>query len=187
MPVTKSLPKLQKNMKGKKQTVHPRGRKFKQLVKATLREEKVQNKKRSYNQKKSSELTRIKFVQDIINTDDMKNVETFDNKMTLVIIDEFINRDDHELNELISKRRANRPPTNRQQMLENKKNVELEEFKTGFLCPDLTDAKNVSFLRNWNGTFGALSTLKLIRLNNKGEKVVGGNNPKGQSDDVKME
>lgn len=60
-------------------------------------------------------------------------------------------------------------------LLQQRRDQELKEFKAGFLCPDLSDAKNMEFLRNWNGTFGLLNTLRLIRINDKGEQVVGGN------------
>ncbi|AMD21152.1 HEL128Wp [Eremothecium sinecaudum] len=173
MPVSKSLTKIQQNMKGKKHTVHPKGRKFQQLNKATLRDDKIQAKKRAHNEKKSNELSRIKFIQDVINTGELKERTVFTYIDTATIISQFIARDDEELEMLKSKRRPNRPPTNRQQLLEEKKKTELREFTTGFLCPDLTKEDNVFFLRHWNGSFGALSTLLLIRVNDKGEKVIG--------------
>ncbi|CAH01490.1 Tma16p [Kluyveromyces lactis] len=189
MPVTKSLGKIQKGLKGKKFTVHPKGRKFQQLNRATLREEKVQAKKRAHNEKRSNELARMTFVQSAIKTDSLKEKEVFDYKETAVLIQEFIARDDNELNELKSKRRQNRPPTGRQQLLQHKRDLEMEEFKSGFLCPDLTDPENVIFLRAWNQTFGGLSTLKLIRINDKGEKVLGGTKPVkpiGELKDIEM-
>ncbi|CDO93163.1 unnamed protein product [Kluyveromyces dobzhanskii CBS 2104] len=190
MPVSKSLGKIQKGLKGKKFTVHPKGRKFQQLNRATLREEKVQAKKRAHTEKRSIELARMTFIQSAVNTDSLKNKEVFDFEETAVLIQEFIARDDEELNELKSKRRQNRPPTGRQQILQQKRNLEMEEFKSGFLCPDLTDAKNVIFLRAWNQTLGALSTLKLIRINSEGQKVLGGTKPVkavGESKDVDMD
>lgn len=188
MPVTKSLSKLQKQNggKGKKVTLHPNGRKFQRLNRATLREEKVANKKRAHNEKRSNELARVKFIQNIINMDMFKEDKTFDLEKIVVFVEQFINRDDDELNELIAKRRSNRPPSNKQLTLQNKKNFELEEFHKGFLVPDLTDEQNVIFLRNWNNTFGALSTFKMIRVNSKGQHVIGGS-PVIVKKDVDME
>lgn len=177
MPVSKSLGKIQKNMTGKKFAVHPRGRKFQQLTRATLRENKVKAKKKAHNEKRSNELARMSFIQSALNSEALKDQPTFSYKETSVLIEEFISRDDDDLEELKSKRRANRPPTGRQQLLQHKRDLEMDEFRAGFLCPDLTDAENVIFLRAWNQTFGALSTLKLIRINDKGEKVLGGSKP----------
>lgn len=41
MPVAKSLSKVVKKVEGQEKSVHPRGRKFKQLNKATLRQAKL--------------------------------------------------------------------------------------------------------------------------------------------------
>lgn len=177
MPLSKSLSKIQKNLKsgGKKVTVHPNGRKFKQLARGTLRENKIAAKKRAHNERRSNELSRIKFIQDVINTDSFKDRETFDHKEVAVFIQQFISRDDPELESLKKKRRPDRPPSNRQLILQQKRDSEFQEFEKGFLCPDLTDEKNVKFLRNWNQSFGLMSTLKLVRINSHGDQVVGGN------------
>lgn len=189
MPLSKSLSKIQKNLKsgGKKTTVHPRGRKFQQLARGTLRESKIAAKKKAHNERRSNELARIKYIQDVINTESFKNKNTFDHQETAVFIQQFISRDDEELEELKKKRRSNRPPSNRQLILQQKRDLELQEFDKGFLCPDLTDEKNVKFLRNWNQSFGLMSTLKLVRINSKGQQVIGGNTkPAAETTDVEM-
>lgn len=160
---------------GKKPTVHPRGRKYQQLATATLRENKIAAKKKAYNERKSHELSRVKYIQDVVNMDSLKNTKTFSHEETAVFIQEFIARDDEELEELKNKRKANRPPLNKQLILQQKRDSEMQEFEKGFLCPDLSDEKNVIFLRNWNQSFGSMSTLKLIRVNTDGEHVIGGN------------
>lgn len=179
MPLSKSLSKINKNMKNRKKatgkaiTIHPNGRKFKQINRATLREAKIQERKREFTERRSNELARIKFMQDLINTlDDFKENTTFTTLEIAQFIQLFINRDDDEINEFKAKRRANRPPHNKQVLLENKKKLEMEEFTKGFQIPDLTLEENVKFLRNWNGSFGAMSTLKLIRVNAEGDIVV---------------
>lgn len=179
MPLSKSLSKIHKNLRNKKKatgkdvTIHPNGRKFKQINRATLREAKLQSKKREFTERRSNELSRIKFIQDLINTlDEYKNCTKFEPNEIANFIQLFINRDDEEIEEFKSKRRPNRPPHNKQLLLENKKKLEMEEFEKGFQVPDLTLEENVKFLRNWNGSFGAMSTLKLIRVNIKGEIVI---------------
>lgn len=172
MPVSKSLSKITKNLKakGKHNTIHPKGRKFAQLNKATLREGKIAAKKKSHNDRKSHELARIKFIQDVVNMDSLKEQPYFDLKQTTVFIEQFIARNDEEIKELKKKRRSNRPPTGKQLLLEQKRSLEIEEFEKGFVCPDLTDAKNVKFLRGWNQTFGGMTNMKLIRVTIKGQQ-----------------
>ncbi|QLG70687.1 hypothetical protein HG535_0A06290 [Zygotorulaspora mrakii] len=190
MPVSKSLAKVQKNLKsgGKKPTIHPKGRKFQQLARASLRENKIAAKKKAHNERRSQELARIKFIQDVINIDSLKEKPTFTHEESAVFIQQFISRDDEELDSLRSKRKENRPPAKKQLLLQQKKDSEMQEFENGFLCPDLTDEKNVKFLRKWNNSFGALSTLKLVRINRSGEQVIGGNtNLSPTNGDVDME
>lgn len=176
MPVSKSLSKIKKTLAKKgKVTIHPKGRKFQKLTKATLREEKLAVRKRVHNERRSNELARVKFIQNVINMDSLKDTLTFTLDETVVFIQQFIDRDNEELNELIKRRRSDRPPSNKQQMLQNRRDLELEEFQKGFLCPDLSNVKNVEFLRKWNNSFGAMSTLQLVRINSEGKQVVGGN------------
>ncbi|SCV05836.1 LANO_0H16248g1_1 [Lachancea nothofagi CBS 11611] len=174
MPLSKSLSKIQKNQKGKNVTIHPKGRKFQKLATATLREDKIAAKKKAYNDRRSHELGRVKFIQDVMNLDSFQDKATFSLEETVIFIKEFISRDDEELEELKKKRRSNRPPANRQIILQQKRDFEMKELETGFLIPDLSDAKNVEFLRKWNQTFGSMSTLRQIRVNDKAQKVVGG-------------
>ncbi|KAL3232678.1 Translation machinery-associated protein 16 [Nakaseomyces bracarensis] len=177
MPLSKSMSKIQKNMKGSgKKMVHPKGRRFQQLTRATLREQKVEEKKRAHNEKRSNELARVKFIQDVINSESFKFQKSFSLDETAVFIEQFVNRDDAELEVFRKKQRSNRPTPNRQLLLEQKKKLELEEFEKGFLCPDLSDEQSVVFLRNWNGSFGALRSFKMIRVNREGKQVVGGHN-----------
>ncbi|SMN20560.1 similar to Saccharomyces cerevisiae YOR252W TMA16 Protein of unknown function that associates with ribosomes [Maudiozyma saulgeensis] len=175
MPVSKTLSKIKKGLAKKgKVTIHPKGRKFQRLTRATLREEKIATRKRAHNERKSNELSRVKYIQNLINLDSFKNKTTFSTEEIAIFINQFIERDDEELNDLIKKRRSNRPPTTKQQMLQSKRDLEMEEFNKGFLCPDLTDIKNVEFLRKWNNSFGSMSTLKLMRIDSDGKQVIGG-------------
>lgn len=189
MPLSKSLSKIQKNNKsqGKNLTVHPKGRKFQKLTAATLRENKIAAKKKAHNDRRSNELSRVKFIQDVVNTDSFKDQSVFTLEETVIFAKEFISRDDNELDELKQKRRSNRPPSTRQVMLQQKRDNEEKELASGFLVPDLIDADNVTFLRNWNQTFGSLSTLKLIRVNDKAEQVVGGSKGVKTTADVEMQ
>ncbi|CAL9737336.1 hypothetical protein MOSE0_L08988 [Monosporozyma servazzii] len=179
MPVSKSLSKIHKNLSKKKRatgktvTLHPNGRKFKQINRATLREAKVIERKRVFTERKSGELSRIKFMQDLINTlDQYKDHTKFNTSEIAEFIQLFINRDDEEIDDFKAKRKPNRPPHGKQLLLENKRQSEMEEFQKGFQIPDLTLEDNVKFLRKWNGSFGAMSTLKLMRVNSKGETVI---------------
>ncbi|CAR28602.1 hypothetical protein ZYGR_0S02360 [Zygosaccharomyces rouxii] len=188
MPVTKSLGKLQKQMRSKGRShVHPNGRKHKQLTRATIRESNIAAKKQEFQKRKTYELARVKYLQEVTNSESFKERSTFSLEETAVFLQEFIQRDNEELEELKKNRRSNRPPSNRQLLLQQKYDREMEEFKKGFLCPDLTDKQNVVTLRNWNGTFGTLNALKTIRVNNEGKQMIGGNTSFTMNTDVEMQ
>ncbi|SCU95813.1 LAMI_0F03906g1_1 [Lachancea mirantina] len=189
MPVSKSLAKVQKNLKaGKKGTrVHPKGRKLQQLATSTLREQTIAAKKKAYNDRRSYELARFKFIQEVINSSSFEERKSFSLEEITVFVKEFVGRDDEELEILKAKRRANRPPSNRQVLLQQRRDAESEELKSGFLAPDLMDPENVTFLRKWNLSFGSMSTLKLLRVNDMAERVIGGSkNALDKAPDVEM-
>ena len=63
------------------------------------------------------------------------------------------------------KEEKGRPPTNRQTtILEEKLKYDLEIYRTGFKIPDLTDQLTVERIKEWNGTTGATTTMKFIRV-----------------------
>lgn len=55
MPVAKSLRNVAKKVEGQEKSLHPRGRKFKQLNKATLRQAKLAKHQTERNHAKSAE------------------------------------------------------------------------------------------------------------------------------------
>lgn len=188
MPVTKSLTKIQKKLRNSgKAHIHPNGRKFKQLTRATIRENNITTKKQEFQKRKSTELARVQYLQQVANSESFKDKTTFTLEEIAVFLQEFIQREYEELDELKKNRRPNRPPSNRQLLLQQKYDREMEEFKKGFLCPDLTDGHNVTTLRNWNGTLGSLNALKTIRVNIEGKQVVGGNTSFTVNADVDMQ
>lgn len=80
------------------------------------------------------------------------------------IIEDFINQNNEELEKLKSERRKGRPPTNRQNLLEEKLKHDLDVYKTGFKIPDISDKLTVERVRDWNGTTGATTVMKFIRI-----------------------
>ncbi|KAL6941780.1 hypothetical protein ACO0RG_002918 [Hanseniaspora osmophila] len=182
MPSGKSLVKVQKSIGDRKHKVHPKGRKFAQLAKATLRDSRVAAKKKAHSDQRSNELQRYSFIQEIINSDSFKDKDVFTPEELIVFVEQFIARDDEELDELKAKRRADRPPANKQMLLEQKRKFEDNEFVAGFLAPNITDVTSVKALRGWNGTFGGLNACQKIRITKHGDI----SNEKASTKDVVM-
>ncbi|CCK71322.1 Tma16p KNAG_0G02660 [Huiozyma naganishii CBS 8797] len=171
MPLSKSLSKIHKNIKAARKAtgkpagvIHPNGRRFKQLNRATLREEKLALKKRLHFDRRACELQRVKFIQDLVNSEEWSSKTSFSLEETVEFISLFIARDDAELDALVEKRRKDRPPSKRQESLQQRREVEQRELETGFLVPDLTSEANVKFLRQWDNDLGAMSTLQTVRV-----------------------
>jgi translation machinery-associated protein 16 len=160
MPIQHSLHKVQKTITKSKGAMHPKGRKFKQLNRATLREQKIQNKKMEHVERKEIENLRIVFLQEAVQN--REEQETFSLDDMKLFIEAFLSRDDEEIEQLQSERRKGRPPTNRQLLLENKKKHEQSEYLAGYQIPDLSDKLTVELLRSWNGTNGMLNKFKYI-------------------------
>lgn len=162
MPLAHSLSKVTKNVSKSKAAIHVKGRKFKQLNRATLREKKLQLKKLESLERKSNELSIVFFIQNILKDDSQKSEYSLDEMKS--IIEKFIHQNDDELERLKSERRKGRPPTNRQNLLEEKLKHDLDVFKTGYKIPDLSDKLTVERCRDWNGTTGATTNMKFIRI-----------------------
>ncbi|CAX45178.1 conserved hypothetical protein [Candida dubliniensis CD36] len=175
MPLAHNLNKVTKNISKSAGSLHIKGRKFKQLNRATLRDKKLQQRKSQSLERKSNELSIVFFIQSLLQenstiSDNEENLEEFTNKKQFSldemkqIIEKFIHQHDEELQKLQSERRKGRPPINRQTILEEKLKYDLEIYKTGFKIPDLTDQLTVERIKEWNGTTGATTTMRFIRV-----------------------
>ena len=81
-----------------------------------------------------------------------------------IFIESYLSRFDEELSTLRLDRRPGRPPTTRQQKLEQQLETDKQLYQTGFRVPDIRDKKTVENLRNWNGSPGGTTILKFIRV-----------------------
>jgi translation machinery-associated protein 16 len=97
------------------------------------------------------------------------------------MIEDYLGRDDEELAKLKENRRAGRPPSTRQTLLEQLRNTERDEYASGFWVPDLEDASNLRKLKEWNGQWAQLAILKFARISKDGFKRDSSFPPKGMS------
>lgn len=162
MPLAHSLQKVSKNIANSKGQVHVKGRKYKQLKRATLRDKKLNTKKLEHQLKKQKELSVLYFIQELINNDGDKNSYNIDEMK--IIIEGYLSRYDEELGDLRAHKRSGRPPTARQTQLEDIKQKEEEIYNNGFKIPLLSDPATVSQLKEWNGTTGGITALKFIQI-----------------------
>lgn len=76
----------------------------------------------------------------------------------------WVHRDDAELSRMQSERRAGRPASTKEDLLKQRINRELEEFRTGFYVPNLENMENMEWLQRWDGSVGSLAQVKFTRI-----------------------
>ena len=97
------------------------------------------------------------------------------------MIEDYLGRDDEELAKLKAERRTGRPPSTRQTLLEQARATEQDEYAAGFWVPDLEDEAVLIRLKEWDGKWASLATLKYSRISKEGHKKVSSFPPKGMS------
>lgn len=93
----------------------------------------------------------------------------------------YIKRYNEELTILQSERRPGRPPNPRESELRDISGKEDREYSTGFWMPDMENEESLRLLRDWNGQWSSLSTLRFIRLMHGGAIISSSFPPKGKS------
>lgn len=165
MPIAHNLNKVTKALSKSRGAMHVKGRKFKQLNRATLRDKKITAKKATTQERKDHEMAKLFFLQKLLQEDpDFKSYETFTLDQMKGLIEMFISRFDEELETYRNERRPGRPQTNKHQILEEKVKHEKHIYDTGFEIPDLSDKSTVEKLREWNGTTGGTTVMKFIHI-----------------------
>lgn len=98
-----------------------------------------------------------------------------------LLIQQYIHRDDEELETLKAERRPGRPASTREDLLKQKQDAETGEYKSGFWVPDLEDALNLQVLKEWDGRWASLHKVKFVRIAIDGTKKESSFPPKGLS------
>lgn len=153
----------------KKQNLHPRGRKTKQLARAAIREDRVATKKFHHALAKSYELQFLQFLQEnVANTLDEElddhTVEppTYSVADVQDLLETWISRNDDELESLKEERRPGRPKPKKLEQLEDVKEKEVHQFETGWKVPDLRHRQTLMYMKSWTGDHGSLTAMKHI-------------------------
>lgn len=163
MPLIKSLKKVNKKLaKQSSGSLHVKGRKFKQLNRATERENKIKLKKSQFAEQKNHELLFYLHMQEKANETPEK--VAFDEADITQFVSEYIHRNDEEILQMEKDRRPGRPMSNRHHIMIEKRNYDLHLFETGWRVPDLRDEETCRHVKNWNGTSGSVSAWKFFRV-----------------------
>lgn len=169
MPIAHNLKKVTKNLSKSTGQMHIKGRKFKQLNRATLRDQKITAKKAKHQEQKTYDLKVFKLLQKLVMQQPEKIVFSLEDMKEFIEL--FISRFDDELKEYEDKKRPGRPTLPKHQILQEKKKYDQHIYKTGFKIPDLSDKSTVERLKLWNGTGGGVVVMKLIHISQDMEQL----------------
>lgn len=155
----------------KKQNLHPRGRKTKQIARAAIREDRVATKKFHHALAKTYETQFLQFLQEnVSNTieaevdDPTDDIPTFSISDVQDLLETWISRNDDEIESLKEQRRPGRPKSKKLEQLEEVKAKEVHQFETGWKVPDLRHKQTCVFMKSWAGDHGKLTAMKHIIL-----------------------
>ncbi|RAR09620.1 translation machinery-associated protein 16 [Stemphylium lycopersici] len=194
--VSNRLDKVHKKItkkKGKNPNLHEGSRDTKRLQSAAQRDDKLNRLNRIRKDQNRTYCTQAHQICTNPNpTTQLSRVKAFQNYTAehsaplsipeiQAMIEDYVGRDDEELAKIKADRRPGRPPSTRQNLLEITQKQEQDEYASGFWVPDLEDEANLRKLKEWNGQWPQLSTLKFCRMSKEGFKRESIFPPKGMS------
>ncbi|KAI5841287.1 translation machinery-associated protein 16 [Tricharina praecox] len=164
-----ALEKVSKKIRKKKGALDGLGdRNAARMNRASLRDQKLKHAAKVRNIQKEHEMLRIGYFKVVT-----KGVtEPLSIEKTRDLIAQWVSREETELERYELERRAGRPPLPKYLELKNKVEREREEFRTGYLMPDLQDMVNIVNLQRWDGTTGSLAQVKFTRVSKEDPPVV---------------
>ncbi|CRG88180.1 hypothetical protein PISL3812_05207 [Talaromyces islandicus] len=181
MPI-KNLNKITKKLskkRGKLDALHEDSRNAKLLRRAGAREDRIARVTTSAMIARQSFLDRVGHFQECLE-DASEPLMVSDDDITQ-FIQKWIHRGDEEVKQLQGERRKGRPPSKREENLQQRFTVEEKEYRSGFWMPDITQDDVRLQLKLWNGEWSSLSSMKFIRFSEGGSKQGSAFPPKGLS------
>ena len=175
------LSKIQKHVtkkKGAKATsLHENSRDAHRLRQAGARDDKVARMTAVRNKVNKQWIDRVAFFRDRL----PETLHPLEAEKIQGLVRDYLARSDEEIEQLRAGRRAGRPASTRQTLLEQQRKVEEKEFESGFWMPNLQDEETITRLDGWKGDWVGLGVMRFVRVSKDG--TVGGSAfpPRGAS------
>ncbi|PFH51957.1 hypothetical protein AMATHDRAFT_2661 [Amanita thiersii Skay4041] len=146
----------------KEKLFHPQSRKAGQLIRASLRKDKIQGQASKRGQKYHTLVDLYSFYHSCLPVEGALTLAELHHFLS----DVWLTRFDKELQEEKAARRKGRPKSANQVRLEETKLREAEAYRTGLEVIDLTHSGNVELFRKWDQKEVAyVEQLRFIRIN----------------------
>lgn len=162
------LAKVQKHVAKKKgskiHSLHENSRDAKRLRRAGARDDRVARLSATRERNNKPWTARIVFFQEHL----PETLHPLDSESIQTLISDYLARNDEEIDLLKAERRAGRPASNRQTILEDQKKVEQREYDSGFWLPNLQDEETLVKLDQWKGDWIGLGIMRFSRVDKAG-------------------
>lgn len=162
--MARALQKVQKAISkkrgGKTTALHENSRNAQRLRAAGAREDKLARIMSAAAKSNQVYVDRVAWFQELVRD----NEEPLSDAEVEQAVTDFIGRQDEELAELKAAQRPGRPRSKGEELIQNRIDVEMGQFKAGFWAPEMRDAESLDKLKRWGGQWGGLGTLKFVRV-----------------------
>ena len=164
-----SLAKVQKHVrkkKGKKnKSLHENSRDAQRLRRAEGRDDKVARLSSIRQQVNQQWIERIVFIHQRLPA----TLHPLEISKIKDLVQGYVKRNDEEIVQMKSERRAGRAPSTRQVLFEQQRRTDEKEFESGFWLPNLQDEETLMKLDGWKGDWIGLSNMRFVRVVKEGE------------------
>ncbi|KAJ2145138.1 translation machinery-associated protein 16 [Coemansia sp. RSA 1807] len=155
--------KRMSKIKGKEKA-HPYSRKARQISRAMNKEALLSKAKIDRVNSAMSRGQKIVWFRDRINEDDLKTQKTWTLMEMRSLLDEYLQRNDEDMDELKTKREETRGLSPKEELFVQVVETERKEAKlAGLDVPDLNNGLVVKTLRIWDGDVNSITTIKLVK------------------------
>lgn len=162
------LAKVQKHVKKKKgekiNALHENSRDAQRLRGARARDDRVARLSAVRDKANKQWIDRVVFFQERL----PETLHPLDVEKIQLLIEEYLRRNDDELEDLKLERRPGRPPSSRQNLLEQQVKAEEQEYESGFWIPNLQDEETLVKLDRWKGDWVGLGIMRFVRVSKNG-------------------
>ncbi|KAF5001913.1 hypothetical protein FDECE_10817 [Fusarium decemcellulare] len=169
MPSTlsKTRKQISKKRNGVVNSLHEKSRDSLRLHKAGVRDQRIEKLAAARSKKEQPLVDRVAFFQQALRVRENTGAPELDDVQRM--IHSFVHQYDEEYQAVKKTRRSGRPASAKEDLLKIKISTLEDEYKGGFVLPDLLDSVNVNALHLWEGSWSYLTQLKWVKINSEGQ------------------
>ncbi|KAI8720668.1 hypothetical protein NCS52_00512500 [Fusarium sp. LHS14.1] len=165
--LSKTRKQISKKRNGVVNALHEKSRDSLRLHKAGVRDQRIEKLAAARSRKEQPLVERVAFFQQALRVKENKGVPELEEIQSM--IHTYVHQYDEEYNAVKKTRRPGRPASAREDLLKAKISTLEDEYKGGFVLPDLQDADTVNSLHLWEGSWSYLPQLKWAKVNKEGQ------------------